>query len=106
MTDNSISEDRPIEFDRYGRMQYHPDYHANHGKPWKTSDQKFLIENYDKIGPEETSLALERTIHTVMTKAAKLRREGLMPQVPKNKKVHKRSIKPNNSTLESQKDGA
>jgi len=24
----------PVTYDTYGRMQYHPDFHPNHGKPW------------------------------------------------------------------------
>jgi hypothetical protein len=78
-----------VTFDKYGRMQYHPDYHAKHGQPWTTKDEQFLIENYVKIGPEETSFALERTIHTVMTKAAALRKADRMPQAGKVVK-HKR----------------
>lgn len=93
MTQRSISKASDITYDKYGRMQYHPDFHANHKKPWTTSDQKFLIENYEKIGPEETSLALERTIHTVMTKAAKLRKQGLMPPRT-SQKSHPRMLRP------------
>lgn len=84
---------KTVTFDKYGRMQYHPDFHANHKKPWKTSEQKFLIDNYEKIGPEETSLALERTIHTVMTKATKLRKQGIMPDRT-SRKSHTRMLRP------------
>lgn len=83
---------KPVEitYDKYGRMNYHPDFHGNQKQPWTTTDQKFLIENYELMGPEEISFALERTIHTVMTRAYKLRQIGLMEK-PKQKTYHKRT---------------
>lgn len=74
------SSDIPVTYDAYGRMQYHPDFHLNHGLPWKTTDQKYLIERYVLDGPEQVSFALGRTIHTVMAKAWELRKLGLMPK--------------------------
>ena len=84
----------PITYDRYGRMQYHPELHAKHMLPWTTGDEKFLVENYEALGPEQISLALERTIHTVMTRVCKLRREGRMPKATE-KKYHHRIRPPN-----------
>jgi len=78
-----------VTYDRYGRMNYHPDLHEKQGTPWTTSDQKYLIENYEMEGPEQISLALERTIHTVMTRACKLRKSGQMAK-PSKKQYHKR----------------
>lgn len=67
-----------IEFDAKGRMLYHPDYHPNQGRDWTTVDQWFLIDNYERIGAEEVSFALGRTIHAVMQRAYTLRKQGLM----------------------------
>jgi hypothetical protein len=89
MADNSVTE-TPVTYDRYGRMNYHPDFHANQGKPWTTKDIKYLVENYDSAGPEEVSFTLERTIHTIMTRAYELRKSGQMPPAPANKMKHKR----------------
>ena len=83
---------KPVTYDKYGRMNYHPDYHQNHGKPWKTTEQKYLIDNYVSMGPEQISLALERTIHVVMQKACELRKKGLMPKPTKI--IHHKRIKP------------
>lgn len=80
-----------IQFDRYGRMQYHPEFHAKHKQPWTTTDQAFLIENYDTMGPEKVSLALERTIHTVYQRVCYLRRVGIMPKPAKHQK-HRREM--------------
>ncbi|CAH1538991.1 conserved hypothetical protein [Vibrio jasicida] len=79
----------PVTYDAYGRMQYHPDYHPNHGLPWKTTDQSYLIERYELDGPEQVSFALGRTIHTIMEKACELRKLGLMPR-PVKLKHHRR----------------
>lgn len=78
-----------VTYDKYGRMNYHPELHGNQGKPWTTSDQQFLIDNYESMGPEQVSFALERTIHTVMTRAYELRKRGIMPK-PVKQKHHRR----------------
>jgi hypothetical protein len=79
-----------VTYDKYGRMQYHPDFHGRQKLPWTTSEERYLISNYESQGPEEVSLALERTIHTVMTRAYQLRKKGMMPK-PKRKNVSRRS---------------
>ncbi|ELH7813096.1 hypothetical protein P3597_25545 [Vibrio parahaemolyticus] len=81
--------DIPVTYDALGRMRYHPDFHPNHGSPWKTTEQKYLIERYVLDGPEQVSFALGRTIHTVMSKACELRKLGLMPK-PVKLKHHRR----------------
>lgn len=82
----------PIRFDRQGRMQYHPDYHPKHLKPWSYADEKYLIDNYAIDGPEAVSLALGRTIHVVMTRACALRRAGKMAKHVPGTPLHKRDI--------------
>ena len=86
--DGSLPSD--VTYDKYGRMQYHPSLHSNQMLPWTTTDQKYLIDNYELLGPEEVSLGLERTIHTVMTRAYQLRKSGLMS---------KRTLKRNHKRL-------
>lgn len=68
------------EYDRYGRMKYHPEYHPNQNKSWTTTDQKYLIQNYEKDGPAMVAAALGRTIGVIMTRAYELRKSGLMPR--------------------------
>lgn len=79
-----------VTYDKFGRMKFHPDFHARQTLPWTTLDQQFLIDNYVTMGPEAVSLALERTIHTVMTRAYKLRKAGVMPK-PSARIIHARS---------------
>ncbi len=78
-----------VTYDKYGRMNYHPEFHSKQKTHWTVADQKYLIENYELFGPEQISLALERTIHTVMTRAYELRKQGAMKK-PSKKRCHKR----------------
>lgn len=80
-----------VEYDKYGRMKYNPELHGEHGTPWTTTDEKYLIERYELDGPEEVSLSLERTIHTVMERARLLRSKGRMAK-PVEKSYHKRTF--------------
>lgn len=73
----------PVTYDQWGRMKYHPEYHGKQKTPWTTTDETFLIENYAALGPEEVSLALERTVNTVMNRACDLRKAGRMPKPAK-----------------------
>ena len=59
-------------YDRYGRMQYDPEIHENHGKAWSEDEVEYLKEWYSKLGPEEMSYSLGRTIQSVMMKASDL----------------------------------
>lgn len=81
-----------VTYDINGRMKYHPEYHANQGTAWTTTDQKYLIDNYTIIGPEGISFALGRTIHTIMARAYELRKRGLMTK-PKKRVNHPRMRK-------------
>lgn len=82
--------DIAIVYDRLGRMRQHPDFHGKHCTPWTTADEKYLIENYVTAGPEQCSLALERTIQTVMHRASELRKAGRMIK-PAKRPYFKRS---------------
>lgn len=78
-----------LRYDRWGRLLYHPDIHGRHGLAWTTADERYLIENYHQIGPEAVSLALEKTIGSVMQRANELRKKGLLVK-PTVRVLHKR----------------
>jgi len=82
--------DTSVQYDKYGRMRYHPDYHGKQGAPWTTTDETYLIAHYYVDGPEKVSLALERTILTVMERACQLRKDGRMH--PPAKRVYTKRI--------------
>jgi hypothetical protein len=66
-----------IEFDRLGRMSYHPEFHQNHGKPFSEEDLEYLCK-YFEIDPVRTiAFALGRTEHTCASKVTYLKKRGL-----------------------------
>ncbi len=79
----------PVQFDRHGRMQYHPEIHARHGKPWTTHEQKYLIDFYYVIGNTQMSFDLERPMTAIAQKVCYLRKIGLLVR-PKHVKNHSR----------------
>ncbi|MGG7163778.1 hypothetical protein [Clostridium ihumii] len=82
-------DENEIEYDTEGRMKYNPIYHSNHGKSWSYDDNKYLIEWYEKIGAEEMSFALERTIATIMGRVNILRKQGLISK----ERIYKKRIR-------------
>lgn len=80
-----------VQYDSLGRMRYHPEYHGQHKKPWTNKEEQYLIEHYVSHGPEAVSLALERTINTVMDRACALRKAGRMPKRQPGDKSHRRA---------------
>lgn len=83
-----------LQYDRWGRMKYCQELHFNQGKSWTKEDEEYLIEWYDKIGPDEMSFALGRTIGTIMTKVGKLRNQGYLIERSGNKKRTKKTDPP------------
>lgn len=66
-----------IQFDRFGRMLYHPEYHDNHGKPFTESDLEYLCKYYEIDHSRSISFALGKTEHTLRAKVAYLKKNGL-----------------------------
>jgi hypothetical protein len=66
-----------ITFDKLGRMEYHPEFHPNHGKPF-TLDEIIYICKFHGIDEVRTiSYAVGKTEHAIATLISRLRREGL-----------------------------
>ena len=83
----------PITFDAEGRMEFHPDFHGKHNRAWTTTDERFLIDNYETLGAEAVSLHLERTIQSIMRRVCNLRAKGRMAPPPTGTRAwHKRTI--------------
>lgn len=49
----------------------------NHGKPWKMSEEKFLIDNYSKLGPKGCARALSRSKSAVVAHVIYMRERGV-----------------------------
>jgi len=86
----TIVNKQQAQYDKHGRMKYHPDCHPKHLDQWSNADEKYLIENYVKDGPEAVAAALGRTIGVVMTRAYVLRKDGKMPKRKPGDPTHKR----------------
>ena len=67
-----------IQYDKFGRMLYNPEFHRKDFTRWNEEDTKYLIEWYGIIGSEEMSFALDRTMPSIQHKVSKLRKEGKM----------------------------
>lgn len=74
----------------WGRMKFNPDFHGKQGTPWTTTDEKYLIAHYAADGPDQVSLALERTVTTIMSRACALRKFGCMAKVAGKRNYSKR----------------
>jgi DNA-binding MarR family transcriptional regulator len=72
--------ERPIEYDRQGRMKYHPDYHHNHNKPYTMKELSYICKHYKRGQVKSLALALGRTEHSIRVLVNKLRRDGLFEQ--------------------------
>lgn len=84
-----------IEYDKYGRMHYNPEFHSKSGTLWNQEDLQYLIDWYDIAGPEEMAFALERTVKTVQMKVTELRKKGVM--VKPSKIIHHKRLKKESS---------
>lgn len=77
---NSLPSHRNIlAYDRWGRLKYNAEIHTKQHTTWTNHDEKYLIDNYEKDGPEAVSYALGRTIGVIMDRACHLRKKGKMP---------------------------
>lgn len=64
------------EFDSQGRMQYNPDFHFSHGKPFTESDLEYMCKYYEIDGTKLMSLALGKTEMTIESKIRKLKKQN------------------------------
>ena len=67
---------QPIEYDQAGRMQYHPDFHPNHGKSMTLEEKAYLCRFWETDGPETMAYALGRTSKTLSTQVHVMRKIG------------------------------
>lgn len=67
-----------IEYDKYYRMKYHPDFHPNHGRAFTTEDLEYLCMFYQHDDARTMSFALGRTEHVCRSKYASLKKKNLV----------------------------
>lgn len=66
-----------VQFDKHGRMKYHPEFHPNNGKPFTESDLEYLCKYWEYDHTQSLAFALGRTEATVRTKVNYLKKIGL-----------------------------
>ncbi|MDP1513094.1 DNA-entry nuclease [Paenibacillus ottowii] len=67
-----------IEYDQFGKMKFHPDFHFAHGKAFSLEDLEYLCTFYEYDGPRSISLALGKTERTCASKYNALKKRGLL----------------------------
>lgn len=65
-----------VEYDRWGRMKYHPDYHARHLVEYTTKELSYLCKQYYRGNVKTLAASLERTETAVRQRVCELRKEG------------------------------
>ncbi len=65
-----------ITYDPYGRMQYHPEFHENHGKPFTEDDKEYLCMFYEIDNTRALSYAIGKTEVVLRAKYSILKRQG------------------------------
>ncbi|WP_338651641.1 DNA-entry nuclease [Lysinibacillus sp. Y5S-8] len=64
-----------ITYDKHGRMQYHPEFHFSHGKPFSESELEYICKFYEVDHARTISFAIGRTEHTIRSKVDYLRKK-------------------------------
>lgn len=64
-------------YDNRGRMNYHPEFHENHGKPFSQEELEYLCKYWESDDKDLIALALGRTEKTLHKKVRQLRQLGL-----------------------------
>ncbi|WP_238600709.1 DNA-entry nuclease [Metasolibacillus meyeri] len=62
-----------VTYDKQGRMNYHPEYHFAHGKPFEEKELEYLCKFYESDGAANISFALGRTESTLREKVRALK---------------------------------
>lgn len=66
-----------VQYDRLGRMKYHPDFHHNHGKEYTVKELAYLCKYYSRGNIKTLAMDLGRTETSIQHQVSKLRKKGL-----------------------------
>ncbi len=69
--------EKEISFDRFGRMNYHPDFHFNHCKTMSEEELEYLCKFWEFDNCRTVAFALGRTEHSLDSTVNKLKKSGL-----------------------------
>lgn len=65
-----------LTFDSVGRMDFHPDYHPNNGKPYTAEEYEYICKFSDFDGLRSVSYALGRTEKSIAVRLQMIKRDG------------------------------
>jgi hypothetical protein len=69
-------QESDFQYDRYGRMMYHPEVHPNHGKTYTQSDLEYLCKYWGVDDAKSLAFALGRPEHSLAAKVNELRKSS------------------------------
>lgn len=64
-----------IKYDKRGRIEYNPEFHARQQIPWTKEEDEYLMKYYKFDGRRLMSFALEKTETAVCSRYHKLKAE-------------------------------
>lgn len=67
-----------IEYDKRGRLMYHPELHPNQGKPFSDEETAYLCKFFEVDQMKSLSLALGRVEQSLEYRMVYLRKLGLI----------------------------
>ena len=72
-----INDDSKVfQYDRLGRLKYHPELHENHRKAWTVEDLEYLCKFHQSCELNDMSLALGRPATACAMKISYLKQQG------------------------------
>jgi len=64
------------EYDKFGRMKFHPDYHFTHGQPFTESELEYICKYFEADGLKMLSFAIGKTEKAISNKLSQLKKSG------------------------------
>ena len=65
-----------IEYDKFGRMKYHPEFHYAHGLPFTNKELEYICKYHDVDDLRTLSFAIGKTETTIANKLSQLKKSG------------------------------
>ncbi|GLC88230.1 DNA-entry nuclease [Lysinibacillus piscis] len=72
-----MAEEIEITYDKFGRMNYHPDFHFAQDKPFSESNLEYICKFYEVDDARTISFAIGKTEQTIRAKVTELKENGL-----------------------------
>jgi hypothetical protein len=70
-------EEEKYEYDKYGRMRYHPDFHFKHGELFTAEELEYLCKFHHHDHNQSLAFALGKTEGIILNKLRDLKKCGL-----------------------------